>query len=382
MESDFLEKHPIILENFNDCQRLLCKIRKSYINFTPEEKVRQSFLDYLLNDVKVPPNNIKLEYHTFSIDQYKGRVDILIEDDNGVPFIIYECKKEGEFFTNDVWIQALRYFTHFNTIEYIGFVIGNEIKLFKFYLEDGKVKNIELTNHPTYNELLYGNNFEYYVDTILPYERVDLYTKDEYILNQFLDYGLIGEGSSEKLYPFFINFYNWCYDIEDVFRSKGCVDLGTKVTAFGSATTKFAPNTYRSISKKINGDRVIFCFALSAVNYGKTIKTGIQVGVETIKTKRSSLQLNLDNSIIETADSYEIWHTGAITLGKKGASKRDKFISFVKQLKPDLVVNNKIYLGSLSKNEEMNSDSQSFINFIENLISYCKIRENYRNISS
>lgn len=97
--------------------------------------------------------------------------------------------------------------------------------------------------------------------------------------------------------------------------------MGIKVTTYGSANAKIVANWYRCFSRIIDGDPVFFCIGMTTINYGSTEKTAIQVGIETVHSKRSSIQLNLYKNVVIKEDCYEIWHNGTITADKKGAAR-------------------------------------------------------------
>ncbi|MDR2361217.1 MAG: N-6 DNA methylase [Prevotellaceae bacterium] len=71
-----------------------CLIRKKEIRLTPEEVIRQLYLEILLKDYKYPADRIELEY-AVTFGREKKRADIVIFDkDNTIaPYIIVEMKK-------------------------------------------------------------------------------------------------------------------------------------------------------------------------------------------------------------------------------------------------------------------------------------------------
>ncbi|WP_386686163.1 N-6 DNA methylase [Lonepinella sp. MS14437] len=73
---------------------LNCAIRQKEIKLTPEEVVRQLYLDTLLNQYHYPVNRIVLE-HTVNFGRKEKRADIVIfdKDNNTAPYIIVELKK-------------------------------------------------------------------------------------------------------------------------------------------------------------------------------------------------------------------------------------------------------------------------------------------------
>ena len=66
-------------------------IRKKYIVLTPEEWVRQHFIQHLLNDLKYPRTLFKVE-SGLSFNHLQKRSDILIHNRQGKPWMIVECK--------------------------------------------------------------------------------------------------------------------------------------------------------------------------------------------------------------------------------------------------------------------------------------------------
>jgi len=66
-------------------------VRKKYVALTPEEWVRQHFIHLMINHLKYPKSLISIE---FSIQYFKSgkRSDILLNDRNGHPFLLVECK--------------------------------------------------------------------------------------------------------------------------------------------------------------------------------------------------------------------------------------------------------------------------------------------------
>lgn len=66
-------------------------IRKKYVVLTPEEWVRQHFLNYLVNDLGYPASRVRIESGTAYHKRAK-RTDILIYDRELKPLVLVECK--------------------------------------------------------------------------------------------------------------------------------------------------------------------------------------------------------------------------------------------------------------------------------------------------
>ncbi|GHT44567.1 restriction endonuclease subunit M [Bacteroidia bacterium] len=71
-----------------------CAIRKKEIKLTPEEVVRQLYLDILLNDYHYPADRIELEYNvTFGRETKRADIVIFDKERTTSPYIIVEMKK-------------------------------------------------------------------------------------------------------------------------------------------------------------------------------------------------------------------------------------------------------------------------------------------------
>jgi hypothetical protein len=66
-------------------------LRKKYVILTPEEWVRQHFVNYLMVDLRYPRALIKVE-GGLTYNQLQKRSDIVVFDREGKPWMIIECK--------------------------------------------------------------------------------------------------------------------------------------------------------------------------------------------------------------------------------------------------------------------------------------------------
>ncbi len=84
------------------------EIRKLWIALTPEEWVRQNFIQYLTTVRKYPAALIALEKKIMMGEMVK-RFDILIYNNGHRPWMMVECKSMDVALTPDVLNQVLRY---------------------------------------------------------------------------------------------------------------------------------------------------------------------------------------------------------------------------------------------------------------------------------
>ncbi|MBI5009342.1 MAG: type I restriction enzyme HsdR N-terminal domain-containing protein [Bacteroidia bacterium] len=87
---------------------ILDQIRRKYVRLTPEEWVRQNFVQYLITEGKYPQGLIAIEI-MFSLNKLKRRVDILIHDRQGKPVMIVECKEPDVKIDEKVFDQIVAY---------------------------------------------------------------------------------------------------------------------------------------------------------------------------------------------------------------------------------------------------------------------------------
>jgi hypothetical protein len=83
-------------------------IRKKYVLLTPEEWVRQNFVQYLLNEKKCPLSLIAIEMG-LKYNTLQKRGDVVVHDITGKPWLIVECKAPSVKITQEVFDQVARY---------------------------------------------------------------------------------------------------------------------------------------------------------------------------------------------------------------------------------------------------------------------------------
>lgn len=84
------------------------RFRRKYVSLTPEEWVRQHFIQYLVDEKKFPAGLISVE-RGFDLYRTKKRTDILIFNHSGMPWVLVECKAPSVQ-ANTLWFdQAFAY---------------------------------------------------------------------------------------------------------------------------------------------------------------------------------------------------------------------------------------------------------------------------------
>jgi hypothetical protein len=89
-------------------EMILDPVRRKYVKLTPEEWVRQNFVQYLINVGKYPPGLLRIEV-LFRLNRLKKRVDILVHNRSGKPVMIIECKEPDVKIDEKVFEQIVTY---------------------------------------------------------------------------------------------------------------------------------------------------------------------------------------------------------------------------------------------------------------------------------
>jgi len=89
-------------------QTILDPLRRRFVKLTPEEWVRQNFIQYLISEGKYPQGLIGIEMQ-FGHNKLKKRTDILVHDRSGKPVMIVECKAPEVELVEKVFEQIATY---------------------------------------------------------------------------------------------------------------------------------------------------------------------------------------------------------------------------------------------------------------------------------
>ena len=122
------------------------ELRKQWVRLTPEEWVRQNFVQYLLQVKNYPASYIAVE-RKMKLGELVKRFDLMIFDGGAQPWMLVECKAMEEKLDQKVLWQVLRYNMAI-PVKYIVITNGEECH--------GFVKGVldfeEVTALPAYNE--------------------------------------------------------------------------------------------------------------------------------------------------------------------------------------------------------------------------------------
>ena len=123
-------------------------IRKKDVPDTPEERVRQATVQFLLDEVKVPAHLITVEFGLCAVDpKTDDRVDIVVNNfREGAPldrpWLLVECKAPGEYTWESLQVQLNRYLKILRP-KFVMLALGDAVRYFGLDSITGRFKKIE-----------------------------------------------------------------------------------------------------------------------------------------------------------------------------------------------------------------------------------------------
>ena len=108
MESLNLPKYKFAILKKDKKIQIFDPIRKKYVVLTPEEWVRQHFLNYLTEHLHFPRSLIRVE-GGFHYNRMLKRSDIVVHGRKGEPLMLVECKAPGVSIDEKTMEQAAAY---------------------------------------------------------------------------------------------------------------------------------------------------------------------------------------------------------------------------------------------------------------------------------
>jgi len=91
-----------------DKEFIFDEVRKQWTILSPEEWIRQNFLQYLIQIKKYPSSLISVEKE-LKLGELKKRTDAIVYNKNSEPWLMIECKAMTEPLNEKVLQQILRY---------------------------------------------------------------------------------------------------------------------------------------------------------------------------------------------------------------------------------------------------------------------------------
>lgn len=135
--------HPFKIKKDKGKEIIFDECRKQWVLLTPEEWVRQNFLQFLIQEKLYPASLISVE-REIMLGDLKKRFDIVIYK-NSRPWMIVECK-EMQVRLNEAVIKQILNYNIILQVEFL--VITNGTSTFALHLQQGKFE--WLKNLPDY----------------------------------------------------------------------------------------------------------------------------------------------------------------------------------------------------------------------------------------
>lgn len=115
-------------------------VRKKWVPATPEEEVRQQFIQFLLTAKNIPASHLSVE-REITVNGLSRRYDLVVFGEDGQPWMVVECKAPHVKLTQEVMEQAGRYNKTLRA-PIIGITNGQENKFFRVDFETGKIEEV------------------------------------------------------------------------------------------------------------------------------------------------------------------------------------------------------------------------------------------------
>jgi type I site-specific restriction endonuclease len=125
------------------------EVRKKFVVLTPEEWVRQNFLQFMSRQLKYPPNLIGVE-KTIKVHGLLQRCDIVLYNRKGVPAMIVECKAPSVKVDASTLFQAARYNT---ALEVPYLVLTNGLSHYCIFIDLKEGSHSVKSQFPDFEEL-------------------------------------------------------------------------------------------------------------------------------------------------------------------------------------------------------------------------------------
>jgi hypothetical protein len=124
--------------------------RNKWVCLTPEEEVRQHFLNYLIHYKNYPPGLLAVEYG-LKVNHLSKRADIVLFSSFGHPLLLVECKAPSIKISQKTFDQTARYNLSLK-VDYL--IVTNGINHFCCQLDFVNQRYIFLEEIPDYQLIL------------------------------------------------------------------------------------------------------------------------------------------------------------------------------------------------------------------------------------
>ncbi len=364
--------------------------RKQLVPADPEEDVRQRFVSYLVDELRVPLKMIETEFNlTWFKKGARGRVDVVVlgeTDDGCFPLFLAECKASSVAIVDEHVEQALRYD---DVLEVVSEVIAVTNGLDTEWYQLGDDGWVRVQQVPDYQGMLASVDLKP-MGASKPPARI----QPDSIVDEDVEFyrgcGILGVESPVENTDYIINLGGLIYfadtpDFSGDFGSYKHIEAGERYTRFGNAGGGSWPGHYRYfVVEDEGGDAQVVSISLMGQmsvrndpHWGNVRgTTRLLLAVDSFDKSHISLSLNMDKYVRRVGKNIEIWHDCKLTRGNRGAAKMADVLAFVREHEPELVVGDEVVLGQLPNDRVVEwADARDFV---ERCIRYALVRDAFR----
>jgi hypothetical protein len=379
----------------NGVETFKCITRNKLIKKNKEELIRQAFVKYLIEELQVPIDSIAVEVPMSRFKSgAKGRADIIIysssEEGDEDAICIVECKDKEVYLSDKVRDQVFAYHDYL-PVTFIMLTNGDELEVLFWNTEEEEFK--ELSKIPSYQEMVEKNNIVFEDVEFKTWRRPKFKNiLNEKIVKKFIGEH-IGEDTSKEYYSFIINLCGLLYDVTEkispqiLFGVNIIEDGELRYASFGNAAGGSYAGYYRYfIIQDEYGNHQVISLAIMAnlktVNHEKwgnnRGRSTFVVAIDDFEVSHNSLQLTIEDNVILKDNKAFLFHDGRLTVGHLGSVNKQRVIDFTKQHYPELVVDNKIFLGEFDLDSNILWKQRNTKIFLANTIKYALVRDKLR----
>ncbi len=149
MEQLNLPQYPMKIKEEGGKYFIFDSIRKKYLVLTPEEWVRQNFIQFLIQEKGFPASLIAIE-KGLRLNELQKRADAVVSDNNGLPIVLIEFKAPSVKITQETFEQIGRYNSIFK-VPYL--IVSNGLEHFCAKIDFQKNSFEFLEDVPAYKKL-------------------------------------------------------------------------------------------------------------------------------------------------------------------------------------------------------------------------------------
>lgn len=149
-----LPEYTFRIKTENGKQMIFDSIRKKFVVLTPEEWVRQNFIEYLIREKKYPESLMAVEKQIM-VNGKQRRFDLLIYQKSGQPLLIAEFKAPSVKITQNAFDQVVRYNM---TLRVESVVVSNGLQHFACEVDYPNNSFTYLHGIPEYHERCRADN--------------------------------------------------------------------------------------------------------------------------------------------------------------------------------------------------------------------------------